>query len=512
MPIVHPEMAGVSAEFAAKVSDQAEMEIRRRSVVRIPAYFILFVVILLVTPVMRRNPVPTSIFGGLIFSISLYRAFLCLRWNKFFPTQQRLWSFLSTSGIYLIAAVCGCAAALCIAGYELGWTSFCVMLITFAICAGEMSGLAPAYHLLARYLGLMLLPCAVVNFVVVGGLRGNALGLFFLSYFALLILQGRILSKEYWQNLRESARLMAMLDAMPGMLAWVSSDLKYLGVNHNMAKARNLMPDDFVGKNIGFLNTQSYLLSFCTALFKSENQVRAMESKRSIDGKDRKYYLFGQKYNMGTEAIVLGLDMTENYEAMEEIVKERAHRFFSAKFANFGQVASRVIESLYGEMSRYIGGNPSSGAKLKDITRVLSLMVPSNTDKDPVGVGSQEILPKEILKDCQLAVGEFASIHGIQFSVRDGMSGGRFIHGQRRQIFEVMLILLNNAFDAVEVSDRKRVSLELDCTDSECIFSIFDTGSGVPVEVRERLFEPLFTTKPPGKATGVGLSAAKELV
>ncbi|MEK6705440.1 MAG: HAMP domain-containing sensor histidine kinase, partial [Bdellovibrionota bacterium] len=40
----------------------------------------------------------------------------------------------------------------------------------------------------------------------------------------------------------------------------------------------------------------------------------------------------------------------------------------------------------------------------------------------------------------------------------------------------------------------------------------FDTGSGVPLEVRDRLFEPLFTTKPPGKATGVGLSAAKELV
>jgi signal transduction histidine kinase len=40
--------------------------------------------------------------------------------------------------------------------------------------------------------------------------------------------------------------------------------------------------------------------------------------------------------------------------------------------------------------------------------------------------------------------------------------------------------------------------------------SIEDTGEGIPVESRERIFSPFFTTKPDG--TGIGLSLTKKFV
>ena len=35
--------------------------------------------------------------------------------------------------------------------------------------------------------------------------------------------------------------------------------------------------------------------------------------------------------------------------------------------------------------------------------------------------------------------------------------------------------------------------------------TIADSGSGIPPEIRDRLFEPFYTTKEPGKGTGLGL-------
>ena len=41
---------------------------------------------------------------------------------------------------------------------------------------------------------------------------------------------------------------------------------------------------------------------------------------------------------------------------------------------------------------------------------------------------------------------------------------------------------------------------------------IRDNGTGIPPEVREKMFNPFFTTKPTGEGTGLGLSMAHVIV
>jgi signal transduction histidine kinase len=41
---------------------------------------------------------------------------------------------------------------------------------------------------------------------------------------------------------------------------------------------------------------------------------------------------------------------------------------------------------------------------------------------------------------------------------------------------------------------------------------IRDNGSGIPPEVRERMFNPFFTTKPAGEGTGLGLSISHDII
>ena len=39
-----------------------------------------------------------------------------------------------------------------------------------------------------------------------------------------------------------------------------------------------------------------------------------------------------------------------------------------------------------------------------------------------------------------------------------------------------------------------------------------DNGTGIPPEIRDKLFQPFFTTKPTGKGTGLGLSITYDII
>ena len=42
--------------------------------------------------------------------------------------------------------------------------------------------------------------------------------------------------------------------------------------------------------------------------------------------------------------------------------------------------------------------------------------------------------------------------------------------------------------------------------------SVRDNGGGIPEKIREKIFQPFFTTKPTGEGTGLGLSMAYDIV
>ena len=42
--------------------------------------------------------------------------------------------------------------------------------------------------------------------------------------------------------------------------------------------------------------------------------------------------------------------------------------------------------------------------------------------------------------------------------------------------------------------------------------TIRDNGTGIPPEVREKMFNPFFTTKPAGEGTGLGLSITHDII
>jgi C4-dicarboxylate-specific signal transduction histidine kinase len=80
------------------------------------------------------------------------------------------------------------------------------------------------------------------------------------------------------------------------------------------------------------------------------------------------------------------------------------------------------------------------------------------------------------------------------------------------QVSQVLLNLLNNAYDAVSPLGEKWISLEVVLQGDQVELLVTDSGRGVPEAVRQKVFQPFFTTKAPGKGTGLGLSLAKGIL
>lgn len=78
------------------------------------------------------------------------------------------------------------------------------------------------------------------------------------------------------------------------------------------------------------------------------------------------------------------------------------------------------------------------------------------------------------------------------------------------QINQVFTNLLINAAQAIPERGKIFVRSWLD-GDTVCV-EIEDTGSGMAEDVRRRIFEPFYTTKPVGKGTGLGLSISYDIV
>jgi signal transduction histidine kinase len=78
------------------------------------------------------------------------------------------------------------------------------------------------------------------------------------------------------------------------------------------------------------------------------------------------------------------------------------------------------------------------------------------------------------------------------------------------QIEQCLLNLMTNAIDATPRGGSLEVSAR--SGDGEVELEVRDTGCGIAPENLTRVFEPLFTTKHPGKGTGLGLTIVREVV
>ena len=86
------------------------------------------------------------------------------------------------------------------------------------------------------------------------------------------------------------------------------------------------------------------------------------------------------------------------------------------------------------------------------------------------------------------------------------------LHGDDRQLQQVLLNLIVNAEHAMASTSRRELRLRTANDGTRVVLEVGDTGTGMSQELQARIFEPFFTTKGEGKGTGLGLSVSYGIV
>lgn len=221
---------------------------------------------------------------------------------------------------------------------------------------------------------------------------------------------------------------------------------------------------------------------------------------------------------------------TESAAQLERLVEERTQQLLNqSKFSALGEMAAGVAHEINNPLA-VISGKAS---------QLMRLVKAQDLDQEKLLKGLESIENTSFrisriikgLKDFSRNAENFpmqpATLRSIINETLD-LCRERFSHAgvflevgeipevtfncRSIQISQVLLNLLNNAFDAVVGSDKKWVRLEAEVTEDKIVMRVIDSGPGVPLALQQKIMMPFFTTKEIGKGTGIGLSISKGII
>lgn len=223
-------------------------------------------------------------------------------------------------------------------------------------------------------------------------------------------------------------------------------------------------------------------------------------------------------------------DVTTQHEMEELLSQQRVQIVASAKLSALGEMAAGIAHEIINPLAivagrsltlrRLVSTDPGNSEKIsafvQDIEdgtyRIVKIIrglqaFSRSGDNDPFTPVSVQSILDDTLTFC---AARFAD-SGIRL-ITSGRAMDIILECRPVQISQVLLNIMNNSFDSVKEREEKWVEIGVSRAGDFLEISITDSGPGIPLGIRERIFDPFFTSKPVGEGTGLGLSIARGLV
>ncbi|MGZ3649562.1 MAG: PAS domain-containing sensor histidine kinase [Bdellovibrionota bacterium] len=221
------------------------------------------------------------------------------------------------------------------------------------------------------------------------------------------------------------------------------------------------------------------------------------------------------------------IDITEARKLEQTVESQRANMAVAAKMSALGEMAGGLAHEINNPLAiihghavllRELGRDrrltpeelATMTTTIEQTSERISKIVKSlltfarDGEKDPYEPVTLKSIVLDTVEFCKVRFQQ----HGIDFHI-DPIDDNLRIDCRQVQISQVLLNLLNNAHDAVESLPTRWIRIStLDDGEAAQII-VTDSGPGIASELRDKIFQPFFTSKEIGKGTGLGLSVSK---
>lgn len=219
----------------------------------------------------------------------------------------------------------------------------------------------------------------------------------------------------------------------------------------------------------------------------------------------------------------------KNLKDKERIIEEQKHQMIEKnKLASLGEMAAGIAHEINNPLTvihsnntiiqKLMNNNNVSMEKLEKLTtrtrsqveRITTIITSlRNLSRGLANDEKENFYVDQVMEEAISLAKIRTNSKKVEFKFN---SQHLSAYGNRGQIVQVILNLLNNAIDAIEGTTEPWIQIDLQERGHYVDLYITDSGQGISADVVEKIFLPMYTTKDIGKGTGLGLSLSKNFI
>lgn len=238
----------------------------------------------------------------------------------------------------------------------------------------------------------------------------------------------------------------------------------------------------------------------------------------------------------GPNGVMLGIygacqDISREKEAAKALKEQELKMVSASKLSALGEMVGGIAHEINNPLTvitgkaRQLKARLNQGADIKKLLTDLEV-IESTTfriakivrgmrsfSRDGTKDPPTEVSFSSILEDTLPLCQDRLKSHGVELLIVSAPEDLKIV-SRPVQISQVLVNLINNAFDAVETLEAtdRWIRLAYEPVGDLVRISISNGGPKIPPDVVAGLMTPFFTTKPPGKGTGLGLAISRGII
>jgi PAS domain S-box-containing protein len=214
-----------------------------------------------------------------------------------------------------------------------------------------------------------------------------------------------------------------------------------------------------------------------------------------------------------------------------ELDKERSKTIHASKLSSLGEMAGSIAHEINNPLNIISGfasmieleiqnNSPSFESIEKNVNDIYKTVdriakIVHGMKKFSISPGNEPLVGvflHDIFEGTLLMCAARFKSNKVKFVLED-IPNDLFVYCRSVEVSQVLLNLLNNAYDSVlKVDSNRWIEVKIVRKSNKVLIKVFDSGAAVDKKIKDKIFEPFFTTKDIGQGIGLGLSISRDIM